>query len=193
MPGTAAHGTAGIAYTDAMAGQLHQMNMEYSPAQDRLVLKINTTDKQECRLFLTRRFTRELWGGLVRVFEQNPEVKQQADPAVKKAMMAFGQAAQTQDQNFDKAYEKEAEAFPLGETPALLTGFKYAPKGPGGVPRLVFVTETKQEIGIPATEQILFSFAKLLSQAVGVTGWDITLTLDDVPDKATAAPSAKVH
>lgn len=169
------------------------MNMEYSPAQDRLVLKINTTDKQECRLFLTRRFTKELWGGLVRIFEQSPDVKEQADPAVKKAMMAFGQAAKTEDQNFDQAYEKEAEAYPLGETPALLTGFKYAPKGTGGVPRLVFVTDAKQEIGIPATEQILFSFAKLLTQAVTVTGWDMKLDLDETPGEASAAGGAKVH
>ena len=82
-------------YTAPMTGQLHQMNLEYSASQDRLVLKINTTDKQEARLYLTRRFTRELWDALIKILADQPEIKKQANPEVKKAMMAFEQDAKT--------------------------------------------------------------------------------------------------
>lgn len=176
-----------------MTSQLHQLNMEYSPSQDRLVLKINTIDKQEARLFLTRRFTRELWDALIKVIGQQPEIKEQANPDVKKAMMAFKQDAKTKEESFERAYEG-GDAFPIGEVPALVTGFKFVPKGPDGHPRMVFVTDQKQEIGIPGTESIVYSVAKLLSQAVAVTGWDLTFemgALADEPKEGVA--SASVH
>ena len=177
-----------------MTGQLHQMNMEYSASQDRLVLKINTTDKQEARLYLTRRFTRELWDALIKILADQPEIKKQANPEVKKAMMAFEQDAKTKTESFAKDFEKSAAGFPLGEEPALITGFKFVPNSSGGGPRMLFVTHQKQELGIPANQQILYSFAKLLSQAVGVTGWDMTFemgALTDDPKEGIA--SASVH
>jgi hypothetical protein len=176
-----------------MTGQLHQLNMEYSPSQDRLVLKINTRDKQEARLFLTRRFTRELWDALINIMGQQPEIKQQPNPEVKKAMMAFRQEARTKKESFQKSYER-GNAFPIGETPALVTGFRFVAKRKGRPARMIFVTDQKQEIGIPATENILYSFAKLMSQAVGVTGWDLTLemgALANEPKEGIA--SASVH
>lgn len=169
------------------------MNMEYSPSQDRLVLKINTTDKQEARLYLTRRFTRDLWDALNNILRQQPEIRKQANPEVKKAMMAFAQDAKTKQESFDRAYEGGA-AFPLGEEPSLVVGFKFVPKGPDGHPRMVFVTQQKQELGIPAADQIIYSFAKLLSQAVAVTGWDLTFEIGAAADEPKeGVVSASVH
>lgn len=168
--------------------------MEYSPSQDRLVLKINTTDKQEARLYLTRRFTRELWDTLIKILEQQPDIKKQTNPQVKKAMMAFEQEAKTKSESFEQKFEKQAESFPIGEEPVLVTGFKFVPKGKEGGPRMIFVTDQKQELGIPAVSQILYSFAKLLSQAVAVTGWDISLEIGaKADDPAEGIQSASVH
>ena len=177
-----------------MTSQLHQMNMEYSASQDRLVLKINTTDKQEARLHLTRRFTRELWDALIKILADQPEIKQQPNPDVKKAMMAFEQDAKTKKESFNQDFEKGAAEFPMGEEPALVTGFKFMPKGPDGNPRMLFVTNQKLELGIPGTEQILYSFAKLLAQAVTVTGWDLTFEMGAKADEpAEGITSASVH
>jgi len=35
--------------------KLHQINLGYSPEEDRLLLRINTTGKTEYRLWMTRR------------------------------------------------------------------------------------------------------------------------------------------
>lgn len=178
-----------------MPGQLHQMNMEYSPSQDRLVLKLSTTEKEEARLYFTRRFTKELWDALMKILEQQPEMKQHTNPEVKKAMMAMGQARKTKPESFEKKYESNAENFPLGENPSLVTGFQFQPKSKPGGPRMVFMTDSKQQIGVPATEQILYSFAKLLAQATSVTGWGLSLEMGFKTDEEAgpAAASGRVH
>lgn len=178
-----------------MAGQLHQLNIEFQAAEDRLVLKANTTDKQEMRLWLTRRFTKQLWDSLQQILQQSPElVKQQADPETRKAMLAFEQEKSVKREQFEKDYEDEAEGFPLGEAPVLLTGFGYTPPKDREPARIALRTEAGHEIGLPVNEHILLSLAKLLQQVMPSTGWDLRLEIGYKTDEAPAAGDAsKVH
>ena len=45
--------------------------MSYSAEQDRLLLRVGTTDKKEYQLMLTRRFVRVLWAALIKVLEKH--------------------------------------------------------------------------------------------------------------------------
>jgi hypothetical protein len=72
-----------------MADSLHQMTAEYVPAQDRILFRVNTQDKLEYRVWLTRRLVRNLWGVAVKSFEAKPEVTEQPRPQVKQAMMSM--------------------------------------------------------------------------------------------------------
>ncbi len=168
------------------------MNMEFQAAEDRLVLKVNTTDKKEFRLWLTRRFAKQFWDALVKILEQKPEIKEQANPEVKKAMMAMKQENTIKKEQFEQKFEDSAADDPLGEAPVLLTGFSYTPSGPGGVPRMAFQTAKGVEMGLPVNDQILFSLAKLLAQVVAHTGWDLVFDLGFGMEKSGPA-SAQVH
>ncbi len=170
------------------------MNIEYQPAEDRLVLKINTTDKQEFRLWMTRRFTKQFWDSIIKIVEQAPDIKKHADPEVKKAVMAFQQANKVKPEQFDKPYEAAAARFPLGEDPVLLTGFAYAPKGPNGAPRMAFQTGRGLEVALPVNDQIIFSIAKLLAQVGRQTGWDLEFEMGFKSDEAAETQvSGVVH
>ncbi len=167
--------------------------MEYQPAEDRLLLRINTTDKQEFRLWLTRRFTKQFWDSIIRIVEQAPDVKKHADPGVKKAVMAFQQENKVKPENFKKPYEAAA-TFPLGEDPVLLTGFAYSPKAPNGLPRMAFQTARGLEVALPVNDHIIFSLAKLLSQVGQQTGWDLALEMGFKTDEpAETTVSTSVH
>ena len=41
--------------------QIHQMSVTYLPEQDRILMRINTTEGEEMRMWLTRRLMVGLW------------------------------------------------------------------------------------------------------------------------------------
>lgn len=177
-----------------MTGRLHQLNIEYDAVEDRLVLKANTTDKQEFRLWLTRRFTQQLWDSLMQIMQEDPEVKRVSDKEARKAMVAFQRQKALKPEQFEKSYAADADAYPLGEKPVLLTGFGYSPEGSGGMPRLSFKTASGHEIGLPVSGQILHSLAKLIEQVMPATGWGLSLEIGYRTDEAGYKPDAsKVH
>ena len=58
--------------------RLHQINLGYSPEEDRILLRINTTGKTEYRLWMTRRYVKILWKLLTKSVESLPGVQAQA-------------------------------------------------------------------------------------------------------------------
>ena len=56
-------------------------------AQDRLLLRLSTTDNCEFRFWLTRRFTQRLWTILVQMLEWDEAVRQQFDPQTRHAVV----------------------------------------------------------------------------------------------------------
>ncbi|MBT5938891.1 MAG: hypothetical protein HOG95_03110, partial [Rhodospirillaceae bacterium] len=51
-----------------MGDALHQMTAEYNPAEDRILFRVNTVEKTEYRVWLTRRLVRQIWGVAVQNF-----------------------------------------------------------------------------------------------------------------------------
>ncbi|MEP1028816.1 MAG: hypothetical protein ABJI62_03900, partial [Alphaproteobacteria bacterium] len=47
-----------------MTKRLHQMTVTYVPTEDRMMLRIATSEKTEYRLWLTRRFIAAMWPAL---------------------------------------------------------------------------------------------------------------------------------
>ena len=52
-----------------MSSTLHQMTVNYVAEQDRVLLRVSTTDNTEVQLWLTRRFTKILWDVLVQTID----------------------------------------------------------------------------------------------------------------------------
>jgi hypothetical protein len=164
-----------------MTGRLHQLHVEYAPAEDRVLLKFNTMDRQELRFWLTRRFVKTFWDQLQILLAGLGRAGIQSDPAAKKAMVGFEQEEAAPRERFAQAFEDEAAAYPLGDKPLLVTGFSYkAPKRAGGSGRaasgrIAFETESGHEVGLPANPVLLHSLSKMLIDIAPRTGWDLKL------------------
>ena len=89
-----------------MPSALHQITMSYSAEQDRLLLRVGTTDKKEYQLMMTRRFVRVLWAALIKVLGSQPDLKRDLMPKVKKAVMAMEHQKALSGADFSRTHEK---------------------------------------------------------------------------------------
>jgi hypothetical protein len=177
-----------------MTGRLHQLHVEYAPAEDRILLKFNTMDRQELRFWLTRKFVKSFWDQLQSLLLDVGRAAAQSDPALKKAMVGFEQERAAPDKRFEKPFAEDPAAFPLGEAPLLVVGFSYKPaKRPGrSSGRIAFETESGHEVGLPADATLLHSLSKMLRDINERTGWDLKLEAGYALGDEPARP-ARVH
>ena len=85
-----------------MADALHQMTAEYNPAEDRILFRVNTIEKTEYRVWLTRRLVKQIWGVAVQSFAAEPDVQQQDRSQVKKAMLSMQHQEAVQAGDFSR-------------------------------------------------------------------------------------------
>jgi hypothetical protein len=176
-----------------MTGRLHQLHVEYEPAEDRILLKFNTMDRQELRFWLTRKFVKSFWDKLQALLASLGRASAQSDPEIKKAMVGFEQEQAAPDERFVQPFAENPEAFPLGDKPLLVTGFAYrAPKRQGGPGRIAFETESGHEVGLPANTVLLHSLSKMLIDLNPRTGWDLDLRPGYALGEEPARP-ARMH
>lgn len=125
-----------------MPPQLRQLNVSYVDVQDRLFLKVSTSEDQEYRVWCTRRFTRLLLDRMEESFEKEMFDKPQQAQAVKPAAVpeqARREVAQMQhkqavkEESFQQDYDAEPVEYPLGEEGLLVTTLKFKNLDDGSV------------------------------------------------------------
>jgi hypothetical protein len=111
-----------------MPPQLRQLNVSYISAEDRLLLKVSTSEDEEYRVWCTRRFTRLLMDRLEETF-QSEMPSSAAVPEPARAEVARMQHQQSvTEQSFEQPYQAEPSGYPLGEDGLLVTSLKYGPQ-----------------------------------------------------------------
>jgi hypothetical protein len=170
---------------------IHQIQIRHDEAEDRLLLRMSTTDNCEVRFWLTRRFTRLLWTALVKMLEWDRAVKQQIDPQTRRAVLDIQHEGYSQHADFSKKFEEPKEAprqLLLGETPVLLAKVQGRKQG-DGVHVLSLHPLQGQGIDITLDTKLLHLFMKLMREQVAKTDWDLNLDLYGAGD--SAAPDAE--
>jgi hypothetical protein len=114
--------------------QIHQMSVTYLPEQDRILMRINTTEGEEMRMWLTRRLMVGLWPLLSKVLTEHLLKLESAgaslsgaNPELKKMLADFRKEEFLQHADFDTPYEEAQQRLPLGEEPLLVTDVDAAP------------------------------------------------------------------
>jgi len=158
--------------------KLHQFNFSYQTDEDRLLLRVNTHDGAEIRLWLTRRVSRLLWELLVRRLETAPEVAAQATPQAKRSVVAFKRQAAVSGANFNKTYDANPKALPLGEAPLLIAKLRAATVTPG-THVLTFVPKAGKEVSLSLSEDAILTFLHLFGQIVKKARWGLVFDLED--------------
>ena len=170
-------------------GQLRQIQVSFDAENDRLLLRVNTSENVELRFWLTRRIVKRLWPILVRSLRANEETVMQPTPERREAVLAFQHEGAVASSDFTQRFAEKQAATPLGASPILAT--KVRLDRAGTAHRLAIHPAKGQGATLTLQEPILHSFCELLRRAVRVSDWD--LALDALPPSAPTADPALRH
>ena len=166
--------------------KIHQIQIRHDEIEDRLLLRLSTTDNREFRFWITRRYVKRLWAMLVQMLEWDLAVRQQVDPDTRRTVLDIQHEGYAQQADYAKNFEDVPRQLPLGDAPALLAKAR-GEKGENGMQMLSLHPQQGQGIDMTLDTKLLHIFSRLLRQAVAKTDWDISLGLH--PGKEQSEPA----
>jgi len=146
-----------------MSDHLHQINISYVPVEDRLMMRINTKQGIEYRVWLTRLFTGILTGLLTKEIDKHGGIPLLASTDQTRSL--FKQGA------MEKPYE--AVDMPLGQTGILAYKINYK-SNPDASLALELLPEQGKGVNMSLNKSLLFLFYNLLTQACAHTEWKLS-------------------
>ncbi len=167
--------------------QLNQIQCRYVPLEDRVLLRINSSDHSEFRFWLTRRYVRLLWPVLSQLLQGDPQISQAQDARARQAILAFQHESALSQSSFSQTFREEQAKFPLGETPVLLSRIQTRTTTQGQSV-LCLHPEQGQGIELNMSRTLLHALTRLLTDAVQKAGWELEASMPAAP----AAPAEQV-
>lgn len=159
--------------------QIRQLQIAHDTVQDRLVLRLATTDDEEYRAWLTRRFVRTLWPHLA---------KRMAEPAV-----PITEVPASDGGSFEQAFQEDHATYPLGSTPLLVSEVKVDVLADGGVD-LTFREGRERHFQLGLPPDLLQTFCAMLRAGAEAADWNLTLDyLASSPVPGTTALHSRLH
>ncbi len=149
----------------ANTNKLHQINMQYSPVEDRILVRTSTTNNEEYLIWLTRRYTRILLDLIQKEIDERGGTTNVASKQETKQL--FKQGA------FEKPYaEEQPKTKPLGDKGILAYAIKSGKDSNGN-----FVLELKSNdnkgITYNLNDTMLYMVYSLLSQSIAKAEWNL--------------------
>jgi hypothetical protein len=171
-----------------MADALHQMTAEYNAAEDRIMFRVNTVEKTEYRVWLTRRLVKKIWGKAVQNFAAEPAVKDQARPQVKEAVLSLQHQEAVQSADFSQKHDNLVKPAAETKQPLLVLNAELG-KTEKGTIRLSFHTAAGKSINLNLNDEMLHAVCHILQQAADKAGWELNLTIGDAAAVVTSTPT----
>jgi hypothetical protein len=156
---------------------LHQIQLRYDPLEDRALLRMTTTDRNEFRFWITRRYARLLWAALNGAATRGGPAAAQPVPQARQAVMAFEHEAAVSRADFATRFQDQGLSTPLGAAPLLLVRIKCAPMAEERV-LLSMHPQQGQGIEVRLDRTLLHSFMKLLTEAARAGEWDLDMHVE---------------
>ena len=155
--------------------QIHQLQASYQADHDRILLRLNTHNNEEMRVWLTRRM---LKGMLVHVQRLAHHLHSQ------RTATANGEDTTnvaTFDNDFDTPFDDQSDTtLPLGEAPLLTTALHVTPETENNL-KVRFdeimdgSTEPRRSMEIKLGPELLAGFVQVLAAVLKVADWGLTL------------------
>ncbi len=161
---------------------IHQLQASYEMEQDRILVRMNTRNAEELRLWLTRRMVRNLFPHLTEVTTEM--VSRQTsdshhDGANISALKEFKKQESLQRCDFSTPFNSQATAWPVGDAPLLVSTVRLTPGETGtmclrfeeslpGVPQA-------RSFSVTLNHELLHGFLHLLESALQPADWGIAL------------------
>ena len=162
---------------------IHQLSARYNQEQDRILVRINSTDGTEMRLWLTRRLTLALWPTLNKavvehVVRQDGGTTHLRDEASKKMLAEFQREAVLKDADFSTPYLDFQDApttLPLGNAPLLVTEVRITPVANGPL-KIAFNEQLEGQANgrgfqVELAPPLVHGLVQLLKRALQQSAW----------------------
>jgi hypothetical protein len=167
------------------AVNIHQIQVRYDALADRLLLQVRTQQGQVYAGWLTRRLALRLHVPLQRAVARHSvvQVSPHALP-VPEARAMLEQAALQRPlpgAQFDKPFEAEGSAYPLGRDPLLPAAAQLTPRSDGGL-SLVLQEDRGRRMELVLAADLASALLRLMDAAIKASEW----TLPGVPDASTS-------
>jgi hypothetical protein len=156
--------------------QIRQMQIANDNVQDRLVLRVSTQADEEFRVWLTRRFVREMWPHLAGLLGNQPAPLAGKPPA--------------EAPNFDQPFADAKATYPLGMTPLLTSEVKCDTLSDGTF-SLTFREGRERSFQLGLNADLLQALCAMLRAGAENAQWN--LGLDYAPAVQTPAPGTGPH
>ena len=182
---------------------IHQLSARYVEVQDRILVRINTGEGSEMRLWLTRRLTLALWPTLNRavvehIARTDGNTAHLRDDASKQMLADFQRDAVLKSADFSTPYEDTATpaALPLGTAPLLVTEVRITPVAHGPL-KLAFNEQLPGQdeprgFQVELAPPLVHGLMQLLEQALAQSAWTQPLDMPGGPPKPTSDASGLV-
>lgn len=176
---------------------VRQMSISYLPEQDRILVRVNTSENRELQFWFTRRLTLGLAPLMERLVTEatarrgGPATTHlaSADPVTQKAMSDFKRSETIRSADFSTPYQAAQANEPLFDTPLLITEVNIAPIAAGALrlhcsEKLKDVPTTRK-FELALSDTLTHAFMHLLERAVVASQWR-----GHQPSDSAQAPSA---
>lgn len=158
--------------------QIRQLQIAHDALQDRLILRVSTQADEEFRVWLTRRFLRELWPHLARLLGQASEDGTPLPSEIDAIPAPSG---------LEQVFQDDQATYPLGSTPLLTSEIKCDSLADGSF-HLTFREGRERSFELGLTPDLLQAFCAMLHAGAEQAHWDLALD-----HAASVAPSVVPH
>lgn len=157
--------------------ELSQIQISFSEIEDRFLLRISTSDNEEFRFWLTRRFTSRLFPLMIETIQAIPDVASQKNATNRNAVMDFQRDQATQGADFSTPFsaDKEEIVYPLGEDAVLVVRGTLAQKS-DNLFNLALKDANDMGIDFGFNTDILYLLHKLLHDSLQRTNWGLSFS-----------------
>lgn len=169
--------------------QIRQIQIAQDAVQDRLILRVSTTDNEEFRVWLTRRFLRELWPLLSRMLsghlspdnEADDEFEDDEDGEETNVRRTDGvdQEGET-PLFFSPTFHEDNPAYPLGAAP-ILASEAVLEAVSAGIAKLSLREGRERSFHLDLNTDLLQSLCGMLNAGAERAGWDLALDFQQPP------------
>ena len=160
-----------------MPGSISQLQMLYVPEEDRILFRVNTSERQQFRFWLTRRYSLLLLKVLKEHQATDPDVSMQDSREAKQAVQSFKREQAMTSANFDEAFSEDANELPLGEE--IPVAFKLSYNSSGGSLSVTIEPREGQGISMAIDRNINVSLTALLVNAAGQGDWGLAAAVQN--------------
>lgn len=161
---------------------VRQLQVASDSVQDRLILRIATDSNEEIRIFLTRRFLREIWPHLSRLLASQ----------LAKATAPADSDAEYEAASFEQPFKEDNPTYPLGATPLLASEMTFEGSA-DDFTRLILREGRERSFSLALTGELLQALCSMLRAASEQAKWDLGLNYESSSAVATTPGKSLLH